>query len=152
MFSLALSYARAQQIPAIKASELMDLATHSEKNVVVINFWAIFCKPCLAELPGFVAAREHFRDSSVAFFFVSLDFKEDYPHKVLEIAESKHIAKESFWLNETNADLFCPVIDRSWSGAIPATLIINKKTGYRFFVEEELAAEQIESHISESLK
>ena len=51
------------------------------------------------------------------------------------------------WLDETNADYFCPKIDKTWSGAIPATLFINNRNNYRKFTEEPLSEEQLEKEI-----
>jgi hypothetical protein len=48
-----------------------------------------------------------------------------------------------FWLNESDANYFCPRIDSSWNGTIPATLFINKENGKRFFVESEMSAEEM---------
>ena len=51
------------------------------------------------------------------------------------------------YLNETNADLFCPKVDEKWSGAIPASLLINNKTGYKKFFEEQIAENKLEEEI-----
>ena len=51
------------------------------------------------------------------------------------------------WLDETNADYFCPKVDAKWSGAIPATLFINNKTGYRKFIEEQISHDKLKLEI-----
>jgi hypothetical protein len=56
-----------------------------------------------------------------------------------------------FWLDETNADYFCPIISEQWSGAIPATLIVNKKKGYRQFYEKKLSTIEIKKAIEAAL-
>ena len=45
-----------------------------------------------------------------------------------------------------HADYFCPKVDAKWSGGIPATLI-NNKTGYRKFVEEQISHKQLKKEI-----
>ena len=51
------------------------------------------------------------------------------------------------WLDETNADYFCPKVDEKWTGAIPATLFINNSKNYRKFMEEQLSEEELEKEI-----
>ena len=42
-------------------------------EVVVLNFWATWCLPCLAEIPEFVRLQEDLRDQGVQFVGVSQD-------------------------------------------------------------------------------
>ena len=78
---------------------------------------------------------------------VSLDLSEAYPKKIKSFAAKYKLIAPIKYLDETDADLFCPVVDESWSGAIPATLFINNKTGYRKFFEEQLSKEKLEKEI-----
>lgn len=144
-------FSKGQDIPAVKIGDLVQRMDSLKEKTVVVNFWASFCKPCLEELPGFVRASAYYKDGSVKFMYVSLDFKEDYPQKILKMARTKEILGSTVWLDETNAEIFCPVIDPDWSGAIPATLIFNKQTGYRYFTEESLDEDTLKKEISKSL-
>jgi peroxiredoxin len=42
-------------------------------DVVVLNFWATWCLPCLAEIPKFVQLQEDLREQGVQFVGVSQD-------------------------------------------------------------------------------
>jgi hypothetical protein len=68
------------------------------------------------------------------------------------VAKKQKFTFPILWLDETNADYFCPKIDPHWSGAIPATLFINNKTGYRKFFEEQLSHENLIKEVSALLK
>ena len=83
---------------------------------------------------------------------VSLDMQDAYPEKVKTFIKKRRITLSTSWLDETNADYFCPKIDESWSGAIPATLFVNNSIGYRKFVEDPLTEKQLENEIRALLK
>lgn len=42
-------------------------------DVIVLNFWATWCVPCLAEMPEFIQMQEELRDQGVQFVGVSHD-------------------------------------------------------------------------------
>jgi len=78
---------------------------------------------------------------------VSLDGKENYPKQLRNFVNKRKFTTEIFWLDETNADYFCPKIDSTWTGAIPATLLVNPKTGQRKFFEQPLTPQKLEKEI-----
>ncbi|HYD91000.1 MAG TPA: hypothetical protein VEA37_05865, partial [Flavobacterium sp.] len=75
------------------------------------------------------------------------DMPEMYPVKIKTFANKFKITAPIVFLDETNADIFCPVVDEKWSGAIPATLFINNKTGYRKFFEEEMPEQKFKTEL-----
>ena len=76
---------------------------------------------------------------------VSLDLPSYVPVRLPEFIKQHKYKTNHVWLNETDADRFCPMIDAKWSGAIPATIIVNNKTGYRKFFEDQVRAEDFEA-------
>jgi thiol-disulfide isomerase/thioredoxin len=131
-----------QDIKKVKISELEKTINDSDKPLV-INFWATFCAPCIKEIPYFQEEIAGYSKDSVSLLLVSLDLKDFYPAKISSFAKAKNFTAPIIWLDETNADHFCPKIDSSWSGAIPATLFINNRTGFRRFLEKEISREEL---------
>jgi thiol-disulfide isomerase/thioredoxin len=129
--------ANSQQVAKYKIQDVvkyMDTATVP----LVVNFWASWCKPCVEEIPWFEKAVAEYAKDKVRLLLVSLDFEEDYPNGIIAFAKKKGYRSSLAWLDETNADEFCPAIDPTWSGAIPATVFVNKAFNYRLFIGHQI--------------
>lgn len=138
--------AAAQKLVVWKAADL-KAAIDTANTPTIINFWATFCKPCIAELPHFQQLADQYKPKGVRLILVSLDLKDAYPTKIRRFAAARKLTAPVVFLDESNADLFIPLVDSTWSGAIPASLFINKQKSYRKFTEEELSKEALEAEI-----
>jgi len=84
-------------------------------EVVLVNVWATWCPPCVAELPGFIELYSDYKDK-VTFAFVANDEKE----KVITFLEKKgYQIPVYFQASATPTELE--------SGSIPVTYIIDKE-------------------------
>jgi thiol-disulfide isomerase/thioredoxin len=135
-----------QAVKRVKITDLEKTITES-KTPLIINFWASWCKPCLEEIPYFMEEVQKHGKDSLQLLLVSLDMKDAFPAQIMKTIAKRKIAVPVQWLDETNADYFCPKVDPKWSGAIPASLFINNKTGYRKFFEEQLSHEKLKKEI-----
>lgn len=139
-----------QDIPAWKLADL-QAAMDTASGPTIINFWATFCKPCIAEIPYFQEAANRYRSKGVKLILVSLDLKESYPKAVRNFVVKRKVTAPVVFLDESNADLFLPAVDSSWSGSIPASLFINRSKGYRQFHETELSKATLDAEIRKML-
>lgn len=152
LFAVVAFAAQSQDIPKWKITDVEKYLTANTGDVVVVNMWATFCKPCVAELPSFIKITDQYKKDNVKLLLVSLDLPSFYPKKIATFAKKHKFNSNIVWLEETDADYFCPRIDKSWSGSIPATLIVNTKTGYRKFIEEEMSAAVFEMELQAAIK
>ncbi|WP_345255435.1 TlpA disulfide reductase family protein [Flaviaesturariibacter amylovorans] len=137
--------AQGKAIPKWKLADL-EAAMAAPDRPTVINFWATFCKPCIAEIPYFQELVKRYDSAGVRLLLVSLDLTEAYP-KLPAFAKKRGFTAPIVFLDETNADRFCPPVDPKWSGSIPATLFLNPATGYRAFYEEGLSKERFHQEL-----
>jgi len=140
-----------QEIKSVKITELEKIITEC-KTPLIVNMWATWCKPCIEEIPYFISEVNLHKRDSLQLLFISLDMKDAYPDQIKKTLVKRKITFPVKWLDETNADYFCPKIDPKWSGAIPASLFINNRTGYRKFFEEQLSAENLKKAINALLE
>jgi thiol-disulfide isomerase/thioredoxin len=122
------------------------------RGVMVVNFWSTWCKPCLEEIPHFIDITKKYEKEKVELLLVSLDTRNLYESgKLLSFIQKKKWQPEMVWLNETDADHYCPAVDSRWSGVIPATVIINPAKNYYAFFEESMTASQLEEAIKKAI-
>jgi thiol-disulfide isomerase/thioredoxin len=143
---------KSQEIGKWKITDVEKYIAQHPDEILVINFWATFCKPCVAEIPSFIKIVEQYKADKVKLLLVSLDLPSYYPKKIADFARKQNFNTSIVWLQETDADYFCPRVDPSWSGSIPATLIVNTKTGYRKFFEEEIEADVFEAALQGAIQ
>lgn len=151
-FTLAQSSIGSEKlIPKWKLGDLENAISKVEKPTV-FNFWATFCKPCIEEIPYFQEVVKSYNEKGVQLILVSLDMPELYPKRIQSFINKFKFTASVVYLDETNADLFCPVVDPKWSGAIPASLFVNNKTGYKTFFEDQLTRQQLINEIDKMIQ
>ncbi|WP_121357057.1 TlpA family protein disulfide reductase [Flavisolibacter nicotianae] len=143
-------WTEAQTVPRWSTADLQH-AINTTRGPVILNFWATFCKPCIAEMPRFQAMARRYRSKGVKLILVSLDMKESYPREIAAFVKKREIRSAVVFLDEQNADRFVPLVDTSWSGAIPATLFLYPAKNYRAFFEEELSGEKLDAEVRRML-
>ena len=139
----------AQTARIIKFDELEKIIHTKSDQVQVINFWATWCGPCVKELPIFENLSAEKR-ANLNITLINLDFA-DKLDKVNSFISRKNMKSTVLLLDEIDYDSWIDKVDESWGGAIPATLVINPKTGQRKFVEKELSDDELELLIAEVL-
>ena len=150
IFFSACSSTTAQRVEIIKIDGLQKLLKEDNNELHIINFWATWCKPCVKELPLFIEfAKKH---PEVSISLVSLDFIQDLEAKVYPFLDKKNINIRVLLIDELDYNLWIDIVDPSWSGAIPATLIIEPNTGRRIFLEKEFENDELEQEITSFIK
>jgi thiol-disulfide isomerase/thioredoxin len=144
----ALTATAQEQAKIVKLPELQELITSKGDNIKVINFWATWCAPCVKEMPLFEKLGQERKDVKVTLVSLDLDLDPD-PAKVHKFVARKKLQSQVLILDERDPNSYIEQIEKTWSGALPATIIVNSKTGQRKFVERELHEGELEKLIAE---
>lgn len=134
----------ARQVSVIKVTDLQKRLSNNSDTTYIVNFWATWCPPCVAELPEIDAFGQSHRGSNIKVLLVSINYKEDLNTKLLPFLEEKKISSEVCLLDENNFDYFPGMIDKRWNGDLPATLILNNKRGYKEIWQEKISTAFLE--------
>jgi thiol-disulfide isomerase/thioredoxin len=148
-FVLLSTSAFSQKAKIIRLNDLEKIIESKSEKILIINFWATWCGPCIKELPLFEKLNQENRpDVKVTLVSMDLDLDPN-PDKVYRFLSRKNLQSEVLLLNEQNPNEWINRIEKQWSGALPATIVINQKTGQRKFVEKELHEGDLERLIEE---
>ena len=134
----------------IKWDGLEAVMTKDSDQLQVINFWATWCAPCIKELPYFEALNAEAGDQ-LDVTLVSLDFADEFEKRVLPFVDKRGLKSQVLLVDDIDYNSWIEKVDPSWSGAIPATLIINPSNGKRKFLEKELNEGELETLVEEML-
>lgn len=109
---------------------------HQESDTTyLINFWATWCGPCVAELPYIENMVDKYKDKKYKSILVSLDFEKQIDSKLIPFLNKKNIQSEVVLLLDGKSSKWIDRVDPEWSGAIPITIIYNKDK--RIFLEQQ---------------
>lgn len=129
--------AKSQTVHLLKLDQLEQRFEKGKDTVYIVNFWASWCAPCLKELPYFEKLSQELKSDKIKVLLVSLDFKSKLKSTVVPIAKRLKLKNEVQLLDEADQQQYIERIDKEWSGALPATLMVNKTKNKRVFKEQE---------------
>jgi thiol-disulfide isomerase/thioredoxin len=138
-----------QNVTPLNSRKDLELLKDSNKGkVVLVNFWATWCKPCVAEFPELVKLYKDYREKGFELVFISVDVPEDISSKVVPFLEQKGVDFNSYYNNFDKPEDLINYFDKDWQGAIPSSYVYDKnwnqtssmlgKKTYEFFEKEIL--------------
>lgn len=147
LFCGAAPLLEAQQPAIIHMADVEAWEQADNDTLYVLNFWATWCKPCVAEMPYFEQIQKEMATQKVKVVFISMDFKSDYEKRLLPFLARKKLHSLVVLLDEPKYNDWIDEISPAWSGAIPATLFVQHRRNIRTFHEGEFTYETLKSQI-----
>lgn len=134
---------KSQEVSIVSFKTIKKKYTNHSDTTYIVNFFASWCKPCIEEIPVFTECINEHQTEKIKMIWVSLDSKRAYEKSLIPILR-KHKILTAFILDEPNTK-WINKLDKTWTGAIPATYIINTKNGYKIFLQETVSKENLNS-------
>lgn len=122
-----------QDIKTLNFNELEPKFNISNDTTYVINFWAMWCKPCVEELPEFEHIRKEYQNKKIKVLLISMDFGSNVEKRLVKFLKRKGIDAEVLILDDPDANSWVGKVDKEWDGALPAT-VVYKKDKKKFFI------------------
>ena len=91
-------------------------------KVVLINFWATWCKPCREEMPGLVKIQDEFKNKDFEIVGVNAD-EEESAEMIQMFAEKMSL---NYKIAKADPQFFQSFLDISKAGAIPQSFLLNR--------------------------
>jgi thiol-disulfide isomerase/thioredoxin len=130
------------QVKLITISELQKRISNPD-TVYVVNFWATWCGPCVNELPNFDKLQRVYKDKPLKVLLVSMDFQSKLKTAVIPFAKSHKMMAGIYLATRKNDQALIDAVDKNWSGALPATLLVNTKKHVRRFYEKAFSYDEL---------
>jgi thiol-disulfide isomerase/thioredoxin len=118
---------------AIMQAELRDLDGNTFKledkkgKVVLVNLWAIWCGPCVAEMPEFARMQDQYRDKGFEVIGLNTgtqDGEEETAEKIKSFAEKLKI---NYQMGYGNEEIFDEFDKKTRLGGIPQSMLLNRE-------------------------
>lgn len=111
-------------------SELEHIFQYENDTTYVINFWATWCKPCIAELPYFEQLDTDRGAEKLKVILVSLDFAKDVETKLFNFVKQRQLKPQVIALTDGKYNNWIDKVHPDWGGAIPVTYIYKGEQVY----------------------
>jgi thiol-disulfide isomerase/thioredoxin len=114
-------------VRAVNADELQGLLKRDGNRPLLVNYWATWCDPCRDEFPDLVKIDKDYRAQGLDFIAITLDDLADINSAVPKFLRLMKAKMPVYLLNVSDPEPTINLVDREWTGALPATFLYNNK-------------------------
>ena len=104
-----------------------QVLAESKGKVVLFNFWATWCAPCIKEMPLLVELERNLQPKGFRLVTVSADEPEE-KGAALKLLQQHNVPAPAYLKSVEDDEKFIDAIDEHWYGALPA-LFLYDRTG-----------------------
>jgi peroxiredoxin len=110
-------------LEAINEAGVKKLAANDSGKLRLVNLWATWCGPCVAEMPELVEMHRMYRKRDFELVTISLDVADD-KDKAAQTLREQHASAKNYLFDSTDRDKLAEALDPEWPGPLPYTLLI----------------------------
>ena len=111
------------KLDTINAAGLAELIKNHSDKLRLINVWATWCAPCVAEFSDLVTLNHLYRDRGIQFVTITTDDAAN-KNKALNFLQKKQASGINYIYNGDDKYKMIDAVDPKWGGALPYTLLV----------------------------
>jgi len=136
------------KVSPLKPEDFNKFKDAANGKVLVINFWATWCGPCVAEFPEFVALDRKYRNKGVKIVGITADEPADVKPKVIPFIKKKRVKFDILLQDTDDPQQMMDLINKDWPGVLPATFVYDKQGNLAYsrfgIIDRDLLVAEIE--------
>ncbi len=113
------------KLPVASPAVIRNVIAKEHGHVVMVNFWATWCGPCVAEFPDLVKTYNQLKSRGLVFVTISGDDPPSAARAALFLHE-RHAPSPSFIKPAGDIIKYAHSLDPHWDGSLPRTYLISK--------------------------
>lgn len=142
----------ATQLTSLDASGLRTELNELEGRVILVNFWATWCRPCLEEIPTLMKLETELHDKGFSLVAVSLDEADSDDAYIKNFMDQRFPGFSSYRSFERDKDSMVSVIDPAWNEIMPTTYLLARDGSVAKRVQGTLSHEEFAQEIMKLLE
>jgi len=142
----------ADPLTSIDAEGLRSELDGLNGRVVLVNFWATWCRTCLEEIPALMDLQAKLQARGFSLVAVSLDEPESADTLVRPFMEKWFPGFNSHLSAERDRDSMVSVIDNAWNEILPTSYLIARDGSIAERIQGKVTVEEFSAKILSLLK